>query len=274
MDKGFGADYAANWIFQFTDFPSFQKINEVNYPFGELNLNPDTLELFRKELINFYNASKCDSFFASQKDFLDTMISRASDSFSKKDLPKIIEEYYGVRKNADFFVTLSPLLHSGGYGIDCDNKTKNKNELIALIGPNGETEFIPTFDNEFIEQDLVIHEFGHSYANPIVDKFAADTKPFESTLFPPIKDKLSDEGIVQESFTYELIVRAVTIRIVANTYGQVQADKLLDYEKSIGFTYVMDIADELKNYESQRDKYPTLTDFYPQIIKRLGQIKQ
>lgn len=280
IDRGFSFDYAANWIFQFSDFPEFHRSNEINFPFndtlknGGRTINADTLELFRKELINFYSESNCDSFFISQKDFLDEMIFKTENAFSKKDLPKIIENYYGIKKNANFFVILSPLLHGGGYGIDCDNKINSKNELFALIGANGEIEFIPVFDKEFLEQDLVIHEFGHSYESEIVEEFLTQTKQYEQTLYPPIKEKVEKEACVGwTTFMHELIDRAVTVRIVENTYGKEASDKLLDFEKSVGFQYVADIADELKNYERQRDKYPTLKDYFPELIKRLGQIK-
>ncbi len=271
--NGFGFDYAANWIFQFTDFPEFQQRNKVNFPFSTLSLNADTIELFRKELITFYTETKCDSFFIRQKNFLNEMISNTESTFLRRDLPQFIGEYYGTQKDADFYVTLSPLLHGGGYGIDCDNKVKNKKELIALVGPNGEIDFVPVFDKTFLEQDLIIHEFGHSYANQIVDSYASLTQKYENTLYPSIKEKLEDEGIGKESFMYELLVRAITIRIVHNTYGKAAADKLLEYELSIGFKYVADVADELKNYELNRSKYPTLKDFFPQIIKRLDKIK-
>jgi hypothetical protein len=273
ISAGFGFDFAANWIFKFSDFPEFLEINNVNFPFSELKINADTLELFRNSLTAFYKESNCDSFFTSQKDFLNEMISNTENSFSRKDLPEIIAGYYGNKKEADFFVVLSPLLNSGGYGIDCDNKVRNKKELTALIGPNGEIDFIPVFDKTFLEQDLIIHEFGHSFANEIVDQYSGLINKYENSLFPSIKENLENEGIGKESFMYELLVRAVTIRIVEITYGKTAADKLLEYEMSIGFKYVKDVADELKNYETQRNKYPTLKDFFPEIVNRLVKIK-
>ncbi len=131
---------------------------------------------------------------------------------------------------------------------------------------------MPVFDKEFLEQDLIIHEFGHSYANNIVDEYSSMTEKYENKLFPSVKEKLENEGVNKESFMYEIIVRAVTIRIVENNYGKEAAGKLLDYELSVGFKYMTDIVDELKNYESQRDKYPGLKDFFPRIIKRLDKI--
>jgi hypothetical protein len=273
IDRGFCFDYAANWIFQFSDLPEFENNYRVDFSFSERPVNADSLELLRKELISFYTETKCDSFFTAQNQFFEKMISKAETSISRKDLPNVIEDYYGIHKDADYSVVLSPLMHSGGYAIECDNKTTNKKQLLAMCGPNGEIDFIPVFDRQFLEYDMIIHELGHNYINPVADHFKKETAAITAVLYPLVKENMENEGVGEESFIYELLNRAITIRIVANAYGQEAADKLLDYEKSIGFKWVQTVADDLKNYERQRDKYPALTDFMPQIIQRLDQNK-
>lgn len=270
--QGFGADYPVNWLFQYSDFPDFRKSNEVDFPF-EGRFNADTLNLFAEELAAFYKDSHCDSFFAGQEGFFREMIEKCENAIPGKDLPSVLEAYYGIEKHANFYMVLSPLMHSGGFEIDCHNTAEKKLELYALVGPNGEIGFTPVFDRTFLEQDIVIHEFGHSYANPIVDEYKQALDSYTARLFNPVRESLENEGVVEESFMYELVVRAVTVRIVEKTYGKPAATELLDYEQSIGFHYVAEIADELKMYESNRKKYPILKAFFPQIIRRLGKFK-
>ncbi len=271
VQKGLVADYAVNWLFQHSDFPEFTRTRTVNFPFDIRPISSDSLELFRKELIDFYTEAHCDSFFRSQDLFLNKMVDDVQDSFSRKDIVQVIENYFGIKKTATYYVVLAPLLHSGGFATE----RTDKDELSVLIGPGGVIDSFPKFDKAFLEQDLVIHEFSHNYSNPVVEQFMNETKKFENKLFPAIKEKVKQEGYATwESFMLELIVRATTIRIVENIYGAEAAKELTDYEKSVGFGYVVDIADELKIYESQRDKYTTLSEFYPNIIRRLGQIKK
>lgn len=271
VQVGFVADYAVNWLYQHTNFPEFAKKQTVNFPFESRPINSDSLEVFRKELINFYNETHCDSFFLTQNIFLKKMISTVKNSFSRKDIIQVIENYFGIHKTAKYNVTLSPLIHSGGFAIE----RTDKSELYALIGASGVKDSFPIFDKVYLEQDMVIHEFSHNYSNPIVDRFMAETKKFENNLFPSVREKVKQEGYTTwESFMHELIVRATTIRIVEKIYGTEAATELTDYEKSVGFDYVTYIVKELKIYESQRDKYKTLTEFYPNIIRCLKQIKK
>lgn len=267
VEKGFVADYAVSWLFQFSDFPEFARTGTVSFPFAKRPLPADSLELFRKELIRFYTETECEFFFKTQEGFYQTMVAAVRDSFSRKDIIPVIETYFGIKKSAEYEVILSPLMHSGGFAIE----RSDKNALYALVGPGAVKDSFPEFDKVFLEQDLVIHEFSHNYANPIVEQFMAETKKLEKDLFPAVREKVEQEGYASwESFMFELIVRATTIRIVENVYGTEAAAELIDYETSVGFEYVTAIADELKTYEAQRDKYPTLVEFYPNIIRRLG----
>ena len=271
MYQEFNFDYAVNWLYQHSDFPEFEKSRKIEYAFQDRLMNQDTLELFRKGLIKFYNETHCDSFLENQKDFLDEMTKNVRDSFERKDIIQVIEGYFGIEKNADYFVILSPLLHSGGFAIE----RTDKSQMFALIGPSGVKDSIPIFDKAFLEYDLVIHEFSHNYANPIVDEFMDETRQFEQALYTPIQEKLKNEGCGNwETFMYELIVRTTTIRIVENTYGKEAASELIEYEKSVGFEYVVELAELLKDYENNRDKYPTLRDFFPELIKGLDTIKK
>lgn len=270
VQRKFYADYAVSWMLQHSDFPDFNKNYAINFPFEGRQLNADTLELFREEMINFYKDADCEQFFTAQQNFLEKMVASVRSDLTRQDLVKIIEDYFGEKKEAGYTVILSPLVHSGGFAVE----RTDKNELFAVIGPGGVQEGFPQFEKVYLEQDMIIHEFSHNYANPVTEKFMKKTRKFEAKLFPPVKEAVTNEGYADwESFITELIVRATTLRIVERTYGREAAEELLEYENYVGFIYVRDIADELKIYEAQRKKYPGFEHFYPQIVKRLGRIR-
>ncbi len=266
VPRGFVADYAVNWLFQYSEFPKFEKTRTVNFPFEVRPIDQDSLALFAQALRDFYVKAKCDSFFSAQQAFLNAMTVAVKDSFTRKDIIKVIEDYFGVHKAAEYVIILSPLMHSGGFAIE----RTDVNELYALVGPNGGEGALPQFDRTFLEQDLVIHEFSHNYGNPIVDRYRAQTQSLEKDLFPPIMKQVQAEGYGNwHAFLQELLIRATTIRIVEHVYGQKAATELMDYEKSVGFAYVTTLTEALKTYESQRSKYPDLSAFYPEIISGL-----
>jgi hypothetical protein len=271
VEKGFVADYAVNWLFQHTEFPEFKKRQSIGFPFEVRSFDPDTMELFREELLNFYTDADCERFLNGQKSFFEKMVLSVEDSFSRKDIIDIIEAYFGIKKSANYYVLLSPLMHSGGFAIE----RTDSNELYALVGPSGNKGPLPGFDNAYVEQDMVIHEFSHNYANAIVDKFMEESRKFEKDLFPLVQEQVEQEGYsTWESFMHELIVRSTTVRIVESIYGKQAANTLMEYEKSVGFAFVADMAEELKAYELQRDQYATLEEFYPRLLKRLEEVRR
>ena len=67
----------------------------------------------------------------------------------------------------------------------------------------------------------------------------------------------------------EMIVRAVTIRLLFICQGQKQADAKLEFDISQGFTWVEPICRLLKEYEMQRTLYPSIDLFIPQLVHSL-----
>lgn len=264
MYKGFNFDYAVNWLYQHADFPEFEANRNVNFPFSERPLNPDSLNLLRQELINFYTDTRCAEFLSGQKAFLDGMIASAETKYKRKDIMDFITQYFGVPLGGSYQVVLSPLLHSGGFAIE----RKDVSEFSALIGPSGLENTMPLFDEVTLEHDLVIHEFSHNYTNPIVDDYMEQATPYQDVLYLPYKEDIKSEGYDSfEGFMRELIVRATTLRIAELTYGPAAAQVLLEYDESVGFVHLKEVATTLQYYEKNRDQYPTLRDFYPEMIK-------
>jgi hypothetical protein len=48
--------------------------------------------------------------------------------------------------------------------------------------------------------------------------------------------------------------------------GQEKADQALELDKNAGFLHLNAICVCLEQYEKQRDKYPALKDYFPQIV--------
>lgn len=269
MYRGFNFDYAVNWIWQHTDFPALEPNRDINFPFATRPINQDSLNLLRIGLRKFYTDANCQEFLYQQQAFLDSMVSNAQHRFERKDLVEVITEYIGIPPAGSYYVVLSPLLHSGGYAVHRTDVT----EFSAIAGPGGLDGTMPLFDAITLEQDLVIHEFSHNYVNPIVDEFFTKMAPLEDLLYTPYKEAIAETGYNSwKGFVYELMVRATTVRIVETVYGKASAKELIDYEESEGFVFVDDVAEILKSYESKRKEYPTLRDFYPEIIDQLGKL--
>ena len=63
----------------------------------------------------------------------------------------------------------------------------------------------------------------------------------------------------------EHIVRGATSRLAYLHIGKDTGDERVKFEISQGFNYVAEITACFEKYDQNRDKYPTLEEFYPEI---------
>jgi hypothetical protein len=276
MEKEFGFTYyrPLNWILQFS-LPKFEKYRTA-YDCGDLinKENSNYLEKFRLALIDFYKETNFKKFYSSHSKFYNDYLSEVKKSNTLLNIPIYLEEFYGT-KLSSYNVILSPLLHQGGYNLEFKNNSNNI-EVLAIIGPNGEIEFNPIFDTDFLEKDLMIHEFGHSFVNPLVDKNKKSILELEKLYYTDtLMRNAKREGYSDWISTFdEILVRTNTIIITEKYYGEESAKELLNYEINAGFNIIPMIIEIMQDYSKNRTKYPTYEDFLPILIKRLKNNKR
>lgn len=272
LEKEYGFTYyrPLNWLLQYSDFPKLEK-QRTAINCGELINKNDTilLEKFRKSLINFYTETNFHSFYIKQRNFYNKYLSKARKSKTISKIPNYLENFYGTKLHS-YNVILSPLLHQGGYNLEFKNN-KDRMDVYAVIGPNGEIEFSPVFDKDFLEKDLMIHEFSHSFVNPLVEKnkdliLSLKPKFFNDSLQKSAKEQGYSDWIVVFD---EMLVRANTILITRKNYGEKDAKNLLDYELNSGFYLIPQILEIMEKYETNREKYKTYDVFLSILIREL-----
>jgi hypothetical protein len=265
----FNFNNVTDWVLQFGEFPELNKVREV--------INPDSfdeskrdylIKKFKKELISFNQDSLFQAYLIEVKELNEKVINQVKQSKSIQHLPAYLEKYYGTELGS-YNLILSPLVHSGGF--NSKFIADGKIEVYAIIGPNGEIEHIPYFEKEYLEMDMILHEFGHSFVNPLTEKFQKEIETIKEKYY---NESLKKDGKAQAygKWKYlfnELIIRAITIRIANEYFGTEKAKELLNYEKSIGFSLVENIVEILKEYENTREKYSKFGEFYPILIERM-----
>jgi 3'-phosphoadenosine 5'-phosphosulfate sulfotransferase len=70
----------------------------------------------------------------------------------------------------------------------------------------------------------------------------------------------------------EHVVRAINIRLNAMGISEAEAQRLLESDLRAGFTYVTHLTERLKEYEDNRDAYPTLGHFFPRIVELFAEM--
>lgn len=259
------------WILQYSEFPEFKKVKRKSDENDETVTNgkDDLLEEFRTELIKFNQDSLFQKYLKATKPLNEKVIKKVLESKTIKFLPDYLEEYYGT-KLSSYNLILSPFLHSGGYNSEIINE-KGEKEVYAIIGPNGEIDFLPHFDKDYLETDMILHEFGHSFVNPLTRKFEKEIQSLKNKYYD---EKLIKNGRHQgyglwEYVFNEILLRSIVINITRSKFGNQKANELLEFEKSIGFDMVEIICEKLKIYEKNRRKYKNFETFLPILINEL-----
>ena len=225
---------------------------EVAVPFEENHLiywkYRDTLGLFIHELKDFYERSSFHSFFEGQKPFYDSVVADVRTKLSNTDYIRLFEAYYRSSQ-ASYNVIISPLLHSGGFGPRL-KRPDGSNDLFAFIGPSADSGAFPQFNTQYLAFDLILHEFSHSFCNPVINTYYEQLEQFEC-LYDPIAEAMEKQGYGNwKTCLYEHLVRASVVRLVHRAFGEKYAQALRQWEVEEGsFVHLDGILAVLEDYE-------------------------
>jgi len=175
------------------------------------------------------------------------------------------DQFFGRRPQASFTVILG--LVNGGqcYGPRC-RTNDGKEELFCVLGVwQTDNEGKPTFDRSVL--GTVIHEFCHSYANPIVDSHEAGLRDAGQKIFPHVSSAMRRQAYGNwKTMMYESLVRACVVRYKRQHDGMISAWSEIQQQKQRQFLWMKELSDLLGEYEEARDEYPTLEKFGPRIV--------
>ena len=118
---------------------------------------------------------------------------------------------------------------------------------------------------------IVIHEFCHTYCNPLIAENWSGMKKNATKVFALEKEKLSMQAYEKpEIMMDETFVRASVIRYLLTHGMEAQKSQLIEMEERNGFLLTQDFVEVLGRFEQQRNDYATMQDFMPEIVKTVN----
>ncbi|WP_047445615.1 DUF4932 domain-containing protein [Alistipes sp. ZOR0009] len=176
-------------------------------------------------------------------------------------------QYYGTTPNGTFNVLICMGNGGGNYGgkiVFPDGRE----DAYAVMG----TWSVDSTGNPVYRKQsyfpILVHEFNHSYVNPIIDKNKQQLESSGKIMFEPVERKMKRIAYGSwQTMMYESLVRASVIRylIKYDTYSNARS-QLID-EVGNGFYWMQGLTNLLSEYEHRRDKYPTLESFMPKVAQ-------
>jgi len=223
---------------------------------------------FLEALRSFVADTKFEDFLGSQQPLYDLTNERLR-RFVEADLDLgWYAQFTGV--HAPVRLVVVPGLVNGGpsYGVHFTG-SDGITEMYAIPGVfQVDAQGLPLFSGSLDVLETTVHEFAHSYFNPLVDKHYSEMATAGDELYSHVRSAMSRQAYGDgKSLLYESMVRAATIRYVFDHQGTDAARRAIESERNKSFLWIGDLSDLLGTYEKQRDKYPTLESFMPSVAR-------
>lgn len=210
------------------------------------------------------------AFFRAHRPYYEGLLDQASQGLDAAPLAQWLKDYYGSQGEFVFHFALAPaMLPGGGYGttvvrVEDGREVKHVYQVIRNAEKVDGASLV----------GLTLHEFGHSFVNPAIgDQIPSTSRADLERLWVPVKDQMATMAYNSvEVFLNELVLRATTIRgqLAVGQVSEAGARSLLDEEARRGFYPIHAVAELLRDYEANRDRWPRFGDFGPELLARLA----
>ncbi len=174
-------------------------------------------------------------------------------------------DFFVVRPQARFHVLIGLLNGGNCYGPRV-RLPDGAEELYCVLGAwSPDKQGDPQFDKSMLS--TVIHEFCHSYANAVIDAHADQLEPAGTALYEHVSDAMRRQAYGNwKTMMYESLVRACTIRYARQHQSPADARRQAANDRSRQFLWIDELETLLGQYEQNREQFPTLDQFAPQIV--------
>lgn len=206
-----------------------------------------------------------NDFIAKHRALYQTTESRLKKLLEQEAHLEWFRDFFGEKANVAFAVIPGMLNGGSCYGAHF-RAAGGQEELFCILGVwQTDPEGLPEFTSGMVE--TVVHEFCHSYVNPLIDRRWDDLRAPAQILYKPVAQKMRSQAYGEPAtMLRESLVRACGVRYACRFEGIKAAAEAVRREKSRGFLWAQALSDLLGDYEAHRDRYPTLAAFSPRLV--------
>lgn len=221
----------------------------------------ENIEEFLVALYDFRKESDYDAYFELNDTFYQEYMDRAENYLSSSSFYDVFSNYYG-NLSGDIRITITP---ECGHGYGCSNKYENRIDLMPTIP-------VSNYDKDFI--GVLIHELSHPFVNHETAR-RADIVENTEELYAPISGPMSSKLYSNwEISLNEHIVRANTIYMMGQIFGDKSTKSYLKRDENDGFIYIEPIYESIKYYETNRETYKTFSEYYDVLMSDIEKIEK
>lgn len=224
------------------------------------------LERFRMALKDLSHKSNFLGFYEDWKPQFSKWINASS--FDGDRVVKWLEAFFGKEASEFHLFLAAAMFPGGGYGA---NMNTPDGGLISfqVIRERGLSIAEPAFPAGEVLEYLSLHEWGHSFVNPALEKYSSEIKSL-SNLFSSVLQEMEKQAYPDmPTIMNEQVLRAVTALAFEDLYGKAGLEKAVAREERASFYLTTDVIQILREYQADRVKYKVFDDFVPVLLQRL-----
>lgn len=224
--------------------------------------NNDT---YVSQLNDFLIETNFLKFYDDHKSFYSDKVNAYADTIDESPV-KYLADYFGEAKG-EYNVVLTFLQNGGNYGPRITDNDGNQVVYAMLAAKDYAFDYARN-------KGTFIHEFSHSYINPITERYLEEVNA-TSSLMDEIESYMRNQAYpTWQIAVNEHIVRAVTARIIKQTEGHRAYQQEIARNLDLGFVYIDELVELLIKFENDKTTYPIIESFYPEIMKLFKSLQQ
>lgn len=266
--RGIGFDAPMSLAVHLTDPPDLELATPLD-PWPEAldrRWDAASIELLLGEAREFALEADLAGFLESQAALHATVTGRLRDLLAEKAHLEWFPAFYGTGGGARY--VLVPGLLNGGanYGVRSalPGHPETFTSVLGVWQVDGDGA--PRFDDSILP--TVVHEFSHSFCNPLVDAHEQELAESGQALYPTVAAAMQRQAYGDwRIMLKESLVRACVVRWVETYQGDEAALRQIQAEVDRSFLWTEDLVDALAVYEAQRERYPDLDAFMPRVVE-------
>ena len=226
---------------------------------------PRELQLFSEQARDFAATSDFQGFFDAHRHLYDQSVERMRKVLTEHAHLEWFDEFFGPQRDGRFHLALGMLNGPNCYGARL--RRPGRSDMYCILGIwLVDDKGVPAFADSVAQ--TVVHEFAHSYVNPVVEKWTPQLEKAGTVIFPTQEKRMREMAYgTWQTMIIESMVRASEIRYVDRYQGDFMAAAGVMGQSAKGFVWMPGLAKLMAEYEADRQTYPTLDDFMPRVVE-------
>ncbi len=219
---------------------------------------------FLEKARDFVRVTDFASFVAEHEDLYRVTAERMQAVMDENEVESWFNGFFGRLPDARFSIVLGLLNGGGSYGPKVIYPD-GREDLYTILGVwMTDDHGLPLFNERVL--GTVVHEFCHSFSNPVVDRHAEELEDAGLAIFPLVEQEMRSMAYSNwKTMMYESLVRSSVVRWDLARNGREAADRRIAWEEKNHFFWISGMSELLGTYEADRGKYPDLEAFFPEI---------